>query len=199
MGRKILTKRANKEDDEGDSDIWDVTSTYKNPEGSEAERLAVYNAIRGNTFTPPVYDIPADIIEDVDFDLVDIDVVPLGQSFDVVVNIQNKSSETRTISAVLTADSVFYNGVKKNFIKREQGTFTVKAGEREQLKTHVAPAEYMNKLTDHNLIKIYGIANVKETKQTWSEEDDFTLFKPQLNVQLVEEPRIGRDCRAEFR
>lgn len=46
--------------------------------------------------------------------------------------------------------------------------------------------EYIDKLVDKSLIKIYAIANVKETKQTWSEEDDFQLQKPKLNIQVLQ-------------
>lgn len=190
-----------KDDDDGDSDLWDVTSLYKNPEGTQSERLAVYNAIRGNIYTSPLnYDEPRDLVEDVEFDLVDIDVVTLGRSFDVVVNIVNKAQERRTITAVLTADSVYYNGVSKNFLKREQGTFTLNPGQKEQLKTRVEPREYLDKLTDHNLVKIYAMANVQETKQTWSEEDDFSLFKPQIKLRVLDEnPKVGTETPIEFR
>lgn len=53
----------------------------------------------------------------------------------------------------------------------------------------MSPEEYMEKLVDYCLIKIYAIANVKETRQTWSEEDDFPLQKPKLKVEVRE-----KDC-----
>jgi hypothetical protein len=34
VGRKIVTKRHDKDDDDGDSDMEDITSHYKNPEGT---------------------------------------------------------------------------------------------------------------------------------------------------------------------
>ena len=34
MGRKIVTKRHDKDDDDGDTDMEDITSQYKNPEGN---------------------------------------------------------------------------------------------------------------------------------------------------------------------
>jgi transglutaminase 1 len=61
----------------------------------------------------------------------------------------------------------------------------------------VPAKEYLDKLVDKSLIKIYAIANVKETKQTWSEEDDFQLQKPKLNIQvqstvnLIQVPQKG--------
>lgn len=48
----------------------------------------------------------------------------------------------------------------------------------------VNASHYVDKLVDHSLIKIYAIANVKDSKQTWSEEDDFPLLKPKLNVEV---------------
>ena len=35
------------------------------------------------------------------------------------------------------------------------------------------------------MVKIYSQIRVKETKQTWSEEDDFILEKPQLKLEVT--------------
>ena len=42
----------------------------------------------------------------------------------------------------------------------------------------------MGKLVDYCMMKIYGLIKVKETNQTWSEEDDFVLEKPKLQVEV---------------
>lgn len=125
VGRKILTKRVGVFDTEADSDQWDITDFYKNPENTPAERLAVYNAVRGIPKAQQFYEIPSDDKNDVVFDLIDIDSVPLGQSFDVVVEIENKSDQERTISAVLTAGAVLYTGAAAGDIKKSQGKFKV--------------------------------------------------------------------------
>jgi transglutaminase 1 len=54
------------------------------------------------------------------------------------------------------------------------------------LRITLTAKEYIDKLVDKSLIKVYAIANVKETRQTWSEEDDFQLQKPKLNIQVLE-------------
>lgn len=51
---------------------------------------------------------------------------------------------------------------------------------------------------DHGLIKIYAIASVEETKQTWSEEDDFTMLLPQMNISLPEACRVQEPCEIQF-
>lgn len=179
--------------------MWDVSRLYKNPEGTEAERLAVYNAAKGIPRAQQYYEIPKNIKKDVYFDLIDIDAIPFGDSFDVVVVIKNESNEVRNISAMLSASSVYYTGATAHHIKRSQGTFTVNPGQREVLKINVTAKDYLDKLVDHSLIKIYSIANVQETKQTWSEEDDFTLTKPPIDINVNGNLTVGQECEVIFR
>lgn len=87
VGRKIVTKNPTRDDDEGDSDMLEITHEYKTTENSAAEKLSVFNACRGFQRAQQYYDFPNREMEDVFFDLVDIDMVPFGQPFDVVVNI----------------------------------------------------------------------------------------------------------------
>lgn len=64
----------------------------------------------------------------------------------------------------------------------------------------VTPEEYLDKLVDHGLIKIYAIATVEETKQTWSEEDDFSMILPTLNIVMSDKPcRVNEPCEVKFR
>lgn len=48
----------------------------------------------------------------------------------------------------------------------------------------VFPSDYMSKLVDYCMMKIYTLIKVKETHQVWSEEDDFVLEKPKLKVEV---------------
>ncbi|XP_076269467.1 hemocyte protein-glutamine gamma-glutamyltransferase-like [Rhynchophorus ferrugineus] len=199
VGRKILTKRVDITDEKGDSDLWDVTYFYKNPENTPAERLAVYNAVRGVPKAQEFYEIPSQGEGDVAFDLIDIDTVPLGKSFEVVVEIQNNSSEERTISAVLSSGSVYYTGAAGSDIKKSQGTIKIAGYQKETLRIYVTPEEYIDKLVDHCMIKIYAVASVEETKQIWSEEDDFTMILPKMTVQISGDLVVGEQCVASFR
>lgn len=199
VGRKILTKKPGPTDDKGDSDLFDVTYLYKNKEGTEAERLAVYNAVRGVPRAQELYEIPDKENEDVFFDLVDIDTVDFGKNFTVVVNIQNNASEERTIRAVLSSSSVYYTGTFAKDIKKAQGKFKVGPGQKETMRMNVSVNDYLDKLVDHSLIKIHSIANVEETKQTWSEEDDFTLVLPSLTITIAGVCKFGEECQVNFR
>ncbi|KRT83933.1 hypothetical protein AMK59_295, partial [Oryctes borbonicus] len=181
----------------------DITREFKNAEseGADAERrLVVYNAIRGvPRVAHQTYEIP-DEEEDVDveFDLIDTDPIPFGQNFDVVVNIYNNSNQVRNIEATLAACTAYYTGVTAEHIKRAAGKFSVRPREKEVLKIHVTSMEYLGKLVDHGIIKIYATAAVRETNQTWSEEDDIMMKKPNLNIQTEQRFIIGQEGQADF-
>ena len=49
----------------------------------------------------------------------------------------------------------------------------------------VHPEEYMGNLVDYCMMKINAVIKVKETKQSWSGEDDFIMDKPKLNIEVV--------------
>lgn len=55
----------------------------------------------------------------------------------------------------------------------------------ETLRLTVGADEYLDKLVDHSMMKIYAIATVQETKQTWAEEDDFVVDKPKPGIKVV--------------
>ena len=48
----------------------------------------------------------------------------------------------------------------------------------------VHPEEYMGNLVDYCMLKINAVIKVKETKQSWSGEDDFVMDKPKLNIEV---------------
>jgi len=54
----------------------------------------------------------------------------------------------------------------------------------ETLQVRISWDEYRDKIVDYGHIKIFAMASVQETKQSWSEEDDFQLEKPKLDVQV---------------
>ena len=55
----------------------------------------------------------------------------------------------------------------------------------ETLAMTVHPEEYMGNLVDYCMLKINAVIKVKETKQSWSGEDDFVMDKPKLNIEVL--------------
>lgn len=191
IGRMILTKAPWIFDPNGDRDREDITSIYKAQEGSEAERLTLYRAVRSTSLAKKFYSLPSPAKEDVEFDLVDLDRVNIGEPFSVIVNMKNKSNQPRTIQAILSAGSVYYTGVKAHLVKRAAGDFVLEPQASEQLRLRVTVEDYLDKLVEYCNMKLRCIATVVETKQTWAEEDDFQVLKPSIVVKIEGDPQVG--------
>lgn len=99
-------------------------------QGTVEERMAVLNAARygvAPSIRYAVFDMPRPEMEDVSFDLQEIEKIMIGQPFTVTVKVQNKNtSEMRTVSAVLSASTVYYTGILAKKVTRQRGKFTLK-------------------------------------------------------------------------
>ena len=49
----------------------------------------------------------------------------------------------------------------------------------------VYPEEYMDLLVEYCMLKINAVIKVIETNQSWSAEDDFSMKKPKLSIQVI--------------
>lgn len=179
IGRKIFTKMIGQLDDytaNGVADAEDIISQYKNKEGTEDERMSVLNAARcgGLGF---LFEQPAPGKEDVEFELFDIDKVQLGEPFLITVRISNKSPMRRTASLALSASSVYYTGILAQKVKRDRQNVVLNGLQEQLVRIRVNPEDYLERLVDFSMMKVYAIATVKETQQTWSKEDDFMIEK----------------------
>ena len=85
----------------------------------------MYRAVRSTELAKRFYSMPSPGKEDVEFNLVDLERVSIGDPFTVTVNIVNKSTQSRSIQAILSAGSVYYTGVKANLVKKASGEFVV--------------------------------------------------------------------------
>ncbi|XP_071540958.1 hemocyte protein-glutamine gamma-glutamyltransferase-like [Panulirus ornatus] len=193
VGRAILTRNPAVKDDDGDKDKEDIINEYKNVEGSEGERLAIHNAIRGCRRAQQYYEYKTDK-QDVSFDLIDIDTIKIGQPFQVKVVVRNESDEPRKISSLLSARSVFYTGVNVSLIKKAEGTFTLGPKQTQDVALTIQYNEYWKKMVENCMMKIYAICRVHETSQTWTDEDDFIVEKPKLQIQTPQEARVKQAC-----
>jgi len=159
---------------------------------------SVMNNVRGVDRSSNMYDFPGKVTEDVIFDLVQMNKIAYGQPFNVSVQIQNRSSEMRTITAILSASSIYYTGVSGRRLGRVDRQLVLQPGQRETLQVRATFEDYRDKIVDYGMIKFYALASVMETKQCWSEEDDFQLEKPKIDVQIRGSPQVGQDCFVTF-
>nr|CAH0110183.1 unnamed protein product [Daphnia galeata] len=109
----------------------------------------------------------------------------------------------RTITTILSDNSVYYTGVSARRLGRSDRQFVLQRfnpeAVRETLQVRISWDEYRDKIVDCGHIKIFAMAYVQETKRSWSEEDDFQLEKSKLDVQRsAENSQIGQDRFATF-
>jgi len=145
---------------------------------------SMMNNIRGIDRSMSPYDVPNKVNEDVFFDLIEMEKVAYGMPFTVTVQIQNRSTEMRTITAILSASSIYYTGASGRRLGRADRQLVLQPGQRETFQVRVCFDDYRDKIVDYGMVKFYAMASVQETKQCWSEEDDFQLEKPKLDVQV---------------
>merc|ERR1711911_14386 len=168
--------------------------------GSSSDRIpTVINNVRGVDRSSNMFDFPANKVnEDVFFDLVEMEKVAFGQPFTVTVQLQNRSTEMRTVTAILSASSIHYTGVSGRRLGRADRQLVLQPGQRETFQVRVTFEDYRDKIVDYGMVKFYALASVLETKQCWSEEDDFQLEKPKLDVQIRGTPQVGQDSFVTF-
>jgi len=178
----------------------DVTRDILHYPGSSSDRIpTVINNVRGVDRSSNMFDFPANKVnEDVFFDLVEMEKVAFGQPFTVTVQLQNRSTEMRTVTAILSASSIHYTGVSGRRLGRADRQLVLQPGQRETFQVRVTFEDYRDKIVDYGMVKFYALASVLETKQCWSEEDDFQLEKPKMDVQLKGTAQVGQDCFVTF-
>lgn len=196
IGRMILTKKPYVFDPNGDEDREDIIDQYKFREGTASERLALMNGVRFSERAKRYYSVASSMQNDINFKLCDVDTVPIGQDFKVIVDIENTSSEGRNIKASLTANSVYYNGVRAGVIKKAEGHMFINGGKRDQIVLSVKSDDYLPKLVEYENMKISAMAIVMETKQSWAEEDDFQIIKPNINIKFNEDLILNQPATA---
>lgn len=196
IGRMVLTKKPYVFDPLGDEDREDITSQYKYKEGTASERLALMNGVRYSERAKRYYAVAANLQSDVTFKLRDIDTVQIGKDFKVVVDIKNISSEGRNIKASLSATSVFYNGVRADIVKKVEGKMFVGPQKSELISITVRADDYLPKLVEYCNMKISAMAIVDETKQSWADDDDFQVLKPNISIKFNDDLVIGQPSTA---
>jgi len=88
--------------------------------------------------------------------------------------------------------------VSAALIKKAEGTFTLGPKQEQDIALTVTYSEYWKKMVEQCMMKIYAICRVEQTKQTWSDEDDFQVEKPKLAIKILNEPTVRSMCEAEL-
>ena len=76
----------------------------------------------------------------------------------------------------LALDSFFFNFIPYALLCSLVG---------EELRLPVSSKDYLSKLVEYGIMKLCASATVKETNQTWIEEDDFQVLMPSVDIKVA--------------
>ncbi|XP_016296093.1 coagulation factor XIII A chain-like [Sinocyclocheilus anshuiensis] len=183
MGKLLVTKKKDS------SEYEDITSTYKYPEVSLKEREAMQMAEHRGVSTKDYLPLTE---AGVDFKL-QADTINMGDNLKLTLNIKNQTSQTCTLSAIITGCVVYYTGVTSTTFKHENKSATVEASKTESLTIDVKALEYMPYLVEQSnlLFVVYG--HVEENDASLSTMRVVTLNPPELAIKMTGSPRVGKE------
>ncbi|XP_069102902.1 LOW QUALITY PROTEIN: hemocyte protein-glutamine gamma-glutamyltransferase-like [Argopecten irradians] len=174
-----------------------ITNQYKYTEGTGAERAAVYTANMAGILGG-LYDQPLEESKDVVVKVVDKKQGNYGDDIEVEVNFENLSKEDRTISGTWSLQSYYSTGVFAQRVRSEKIEMILDPAQKITKKMRVDFDEYNKKTMEGCYFKTLCICSVKETNQTASEDDDFRLIKPDLDLQAPAEIREGETFKVKL-
>ncbi|XP_055638666.1 annulin-like isoform X2 [Toxorhynchites rutilus septentrionalis] len=166
----------------------DITSSYKFDEKTQQERDTMLKALKQSNSAFSRYYLNEDFNE-VYFNFELRDDIKIGESFSVIVQIKNRSSETiHTINGYLNVETVLYTGKSREMVKTEPFTISLKPNSEEFIRMVVTFDEYYKKLLEQAAFNISCMATVNNTDYEFFAQDDFRVRKPDIKIKLAETP-----------
>ncbi|XP_014213359.1 annulin isoform X2 [Copidosoma floridanum] len=193
IGQNISTKAV------GSWEREDITHTYKYPEKSDEERAAMLKALRQSESLFSRYYLNEEF-NDIMFNFELRDDIVIGQPFSVVLVIKNHSySQTYQVSVILRVEVVTYTGRVGDAVKRSDSERFIRPGQTDEVRLEVSWDEYGPRLLDQGAFNISCLATVKDTNFEYFAQDDFRVRKPDIKIELENEPCAGELLEAVAR
>lgn len=190
VGHFISTKAV------GSDDRADITHLYKHQEGSEEERIAVETASRHGS-KPDVYSSPS--AEDVSMEVkMDGEGPKMGADAQLSIIVKNLSSQPRQATLHSQVAVMYYTGVLKGTIKKEQMPVELQPNEEKTIEWVLPYQQYQNQLVDQAALMLTLSGRVNETKQVLANQTTFRLRTPDLTIAPLGEAVVGKEMAAKI-
>ncbi|XP_051944715.1 protein-glutamine gamma-glutamyltransferase K isoform X2 [Hippocampus zosterae] len=190
VGHSISTKAV------GSDQRADITHLYKHQEGSEEERIAVETACRFGS-KPDVYSTP--MAEDVRMEVrMEGEGPRMGADARLSIVVKNLSSEPRRTTLHCQVAVMYYTGVVKGTIKKEQLPVELLPNEEHTIEWVLPYQQYQNQLVDQAALMLTLSGRVNETKQVLANQTCFRLLTPDLNITPLGEAVVGKEMAAKI-
>ncbi|KAF4096342.1 hypothetical protein G5714_022311 [Onychostoma macrolepis] len=173
----------------------DITHLYKYPEGSWEERTAVERASR--RLQTDFVSVPTG--NDVSVEIVMDGAGPrIGEDAKLSIVLKNKSSSQRTASLLYEVMVMYYTGVLKNTVKKDQIPLTLKPQETKTIPLTLQYKEYMNHLVDQGALMLAVTGRVNETQQILATQFNFRLRTPDLIITPQGDAVVGKELTVKI-
>ncbi|XP_057175724.1 protein-glutamine gamma-glutamyltransferase K-like [Triplophysa rosa] len=184
VGHSISTKAV------GSDARVDITHLYKHPEGSQEERNAVETACRyGAKRSSSSSSSSGDVVLEVG---VRGDGPYVGQDAVLSVTVKNNCSSPRTINLNSQVSAMYYTGVCRNLMKKDQICIELKPNEVQTLKWTLRYEIYKDQLVDQTALMLSLSGHVTETKQILAKKFTFRLRTPDLVITPLCDAVVGK-------
>ncbi|XP_074506414.1 protein-glutamine gamma-glutamyltransferase K isoform X2 [Sebastes fasciatus] len=190
VGHCISTKAV------GSDERADITHLYKHQEGSEEERIAVETASRYGS-KPEVYSMA--MAEDVSVEVRMKGEGPrMGADAQLSILVKNLSSEPRRTTLHSQVAVMYYTGVLKGTIKKEQLPVELLPNEEKTIEWVLPYQQYQNQLVDQAALMLTLSGRVSETQQVLANQTTFRLRTPDLNITPLGKAYVGKEMAAKI-
>ncbi|CAH1644819.1 unnamed protein product [Spodoptera littoralis] len=180
-GQKIVTKAV------GEMKCEYLTNTYKYPEGSREERMTMEKALRKSE-SKYAKDYLNALFNDVTFDFDLQDDIKIGQDFNVILHVKNRTNQSHQVQGNLRVDTATRTGNTGDEVKRLEFDINLKPKGKEVIKMLVTFDDYYKKLGDQASFKIACQATIVDTKFDYLAQHDFKVRNPDIKISIDGEP-----------
>ncbi|XP_072552393.1 protein-glutamine gamma-glutamyltransferase K-like [Salminus brasiliensis] len=190
VGRSISTKAV------GSDEREDITNLYKHPEGSEEERIAVETASRYGS-KPDTYS--AAIAKDVTIEVSMAGQGPrMGEDVELSIILKNTSSEQRSTVLHSQVAVMYYTGVHKATVKKDDMLVELSPNEVQTLEWTLQYSHYKDQLVDQAALMLTLSGRVTETNQVLATQFNFRLRTPDIIITPIGGAVVGKEMTAKF-
>ncbi|KAJ3599729.1 hypothetical protein NHX12_033685 [Muraenolepis orangiensis] len=190
VGHHISTKAV------GSDDRYDITHLYKQPEGSEEERITVETASRYGS-KPEAYLAPT--VEDVSVRVaMDGEGPRMGGDADLTITFTNASSEPRTVVLHSQVAVMYYTGVHKATVQRDRTEVDLLPAGVTDVEWTLSYEAYQDQLVDQAALMLTLSGRVSQTQQVLATQFSFRLRTPDLVIKPIGEAVVGKTMAAEM-
>ncbi|CAL8306875.1 unnamed protein product [Lota lota] len=190
VGHHISTKAV------GSDERYDITHLYKQPEGSEEERITVETASRYGS-KPETYSAPT--AQDVSIQVtMEGDGPQVGSDADLSITFTNASSEQRSVILHSQVAVMYYTGVHKATLRRDRTEVDLLPDSVTIVEWTLSYEAYQDHLIDQAALMLTLSGRVSQTQQVLATQFSFRLRTPDLVIKPIGEAVVGKTMAAEI-